>query len=665
MSAIQGPPGRERSRGRGTGVNGSTWRREVSEMRDAETVLGIVHERGKQGLPLEDVYRLLYNPHLYMLAYGRLYRNKGAMTPGVTGETVDGMALEKIRLIIESIRHEQYRWTPVKRVYIQKKNGKKRPLGMPTWSDKLVQEVMRLILEAYYEPQFSNHSHGFRPNRGCHTALTAIMRPWTGTKWFIEGDIKGCFDNIDHQVLLSIIAEKIHDNRFLRLLSYMLKAGYVEDWRYNHTYSGTPQGGVISPILSNIYLDRLDKYVEKLIASYNKGKKRKASLAYKAITMRILNRKAKGIKVHELVKQRRTMTSKMPDDPDFRRLNYVRYADDFLIGVTGPKAEAQEIKEQIGQFLRENLKLEMSDEKTLITHAQTETARFLGYELKARTANDYIDHQGARAVNGCIDLKVPRDVIEANKAKRMAKGKPIHRAELMNLSDYTIVRRYQSEYQGLVNYYLMARNISALTVYRWVMETSLLKTLAHKHKTTVTRIAMKLKGTKDTPFGPYKVLRVIMHRGEGQKPLIAEFGGIPLRRQEVKELHDTSYRVWTQRSDPVTRLLKQRCEMCGRTNVELAGTETQKALHYIEAHHIHKLANLQKKGRRELPDWKKRMIAIQRKTLIVCLECHDNIHAGRPCRPRVVESDTDIDSGEPDTLKGVRPVRRGADGKGA
>jgi group II intron reverse transcriptase/maturase len=255
--------------------------REVSEMRDAKTVLEIVHERGKRGLPLEDVYRMLYNPHLYMLAYGRLYRNKGAMTPGMTAETVDGMTLEKIRLIIESIRHEQYRWTPVKRVYIPKKNGKKRPLGMPTWSDKLVQEVMRLILEAYYEPQFSNHSHGFRPNRGCHTALTAIERPWTGTVWFIEGDIKGCFDNIDHEVLLTIIAEKIHDNRFLRLLSYMFKAGYEEKWTYHATYSGTPQGGVISPILSNIYLDGLDKFVEtELLPTYNKGRRRRENPAY-------------------------------------------------------------------------------------------------------------------------------------------------------------------------------------------------------------------------------------------------------------------------------------------------------------------------------------------------------------------------------------------------
>ena len=297
---------------------------------------------------------MLYNPHLYMMAYGNLYNNKGATTPGMTDETVDGMTLEKVSLIIESIRHEQYRWTPVRRTYIPKKNGKKRPLGMPTWSDKLVQEVIRLILEAYYEPQFSDHSHGFRPQRGCHTALTAIERPWTGTRWFIEGDIKGCFDNINHEVLLSIIAEKVHDNRLMRLLSYMLKAGYVEEWKYNSTYSGTPQGGVISPILSNIYLDRLDKYVESaLLPMYNRGRKRRINPLYKSATHKLCRMRAKGEveKVRQLIKLRRTLPSTRPDDSEYRRLKYIRYADDFLLGFIGPKAEAQEIKESLRKFL--------------------------------------------------------------------------------------------------------------------------------------------------------------------------------------------------------------------------------------------------------------------------------------------------------------------------
>ncbi len=174
-------------------------------MRKAETVLSVIRERGKRGLPLTDVYRQLYNEELYLRAYGRIYRNDGAMTRGMTDETVDGMSREKILSIIEALRGERYRWTPVRRVEIPKKNGKTRPLGIPTWSDKLLQEVMRLIMEAYYEPQFSDLSHGFRPQRGCHTALASIQRGWTGTKWFIEGDIKGCFDNIDHEVLLKIL----------------------------------------------------------------------------------------------------------------------------------------------------------------------------------------------------------------------------------------------------------------------------------------------------------------------------------------------------------------------------------------------------------------------------------------------------------------------------
>jgi retron-type reverse transcriptase len=217
-------------------------------MRNAETVLGIIHNRGRRGLPLEDVYRQLFNPELFLLAYGRISRNAGAMTPGVTAETVDGMSLAKIGRIIDALRHERYRWAPVRRVDIEKKGSvKKRPLGVPTWSDKLLQEVMRLILEAYYEPQFNPASHGFRPARGCHTALGEIYHRWIGTKWFVEGDIARCFDSLDHSVLESILGEKIHDGRFLRLIANLLRAGYLEDWRYNATLSGSPQGAVLTP----------------------------------------------------------------------------------------------------------------------------------------------------------------------------------------------------------------------------------------------------------------------------------------------------------------------------------------------------------------------------------------------------------------------------------
>jgi hypothetical protein len=347
--------------------------------------------------------------------------------------------------------------------------------------------------------------------------------------------------------------------------------------------------------------------------------------------------KAKGDveKIRELTRRRRTIPSKMPEDPCYRRLKYVRYADDFILGFVGPKTEAQEIKEKLRQFLQDELKLEMSEEKTLITHAQTSAARFLGYDLRARADNDRIDQRGRRSVNGRIELRVPWEVVQAKTAERLAKGKPIHRAELMHNSDYTIVRIYQSEYRGIVNYYLMARNVAELGKYQWAMQTSLLRTLAAKHKTTTVKIAAKLEATTDTPYGPMKVYRTTVPRSEGKAPLVAEFGGIPLRKQEVKELRDTPHEVWAKRTDPVKRLIKQKCEMCGRTAEELGALGPQ--LGRIEAHHIRKLANLKPKGRREPPLWVKRMIAMRRKTLIVCTECHDNIHAGRPCRPHVDE----------------------------
>src|SRR5437764_13263096 len=264
-------------------------------MRTAKTIHELIEKRGQKGLPLERVYRLLFNKDLYLEAYGKIYRNKGAMTHGVTGESPDGMSLEKIGRIIEALRYERYQWLPARRTYIPKKNGKKRPLGMPVWSDKLVQEVIRLILEAYYEPQFSEHSHGFRPERGCHTALREIYYNWHGTTWFIEGDISQCFDKLNHELLLKELSEKIHDGRFINFIQKWLDAGYMEDWTLNQTLSGVPQGGIASPILSNILLDKLDKFVETiLIPRYTRGVKRRANQAYKTLMQNSSRQRRKG-----------------------------------------------------------------------------------------------------------------------------------------------------------------------------------------------------------------------------------------------------------------------------------------------------------------------------------------------------------------------------------
>lgn len=390
-------------------------------MRRAETILGIIRERGRRRLPLEDIYRQLYNRDLYLRAYGRLYRNDGAMTPGSTTETVDAMSLGKIEAMIRALRGERYRWTPVRRTHIPKKSGKMRPLGLPTWSDKLLQEVIRSILEAYYEPQFNQHSHGFRPYRGCHTALGEITKRWRGVKWFIEGDISQCFDRMDHQVMLSILSEKLHDNRFLRLISNLLKAGYLEDWKYNQTLSGVPQGGVVSPILSNIYLDRLDQFVESvLLPAHNHGDRRKPNASYMALLNAARARRIAGDreKAKALRHQAQRMPSRDPNDPDFRRLWYVRYADDWLLGFSGPREEAEEIKRQLAEFLRSTLKLELSQAKTLITNARMESARFLGYEIVNQNA-DSKQHRAShrRCINGSLGLKVPVDVIRGKCSK--------------------------------------------------------------------------------------------------------------------------------------------------------------------------------------------------------------------------------------------------------
>jgi group II intron reverse transcriptase/maturase len=264
-------------------------------MQTAEVVLGVLRERGRKGLPCEQLYRQMFNRDLYFLAYGKIYSNKGAMTPGASEETADGMSEEKIDQIIGLMRQEKYRFAPARRVYIPKKNGKLRPLGMPTWSDKLVGEVVRLLLEAFYDPQFSGSSHGFRRFRGCHTALREISNTWTGTTWFIEGDISDCFGSLDHDILLGILAEKIHDNRFLRLIRNMLKAGYLEDWEYRDTLSGCPQGGTVSPILSNIYLDKLDTFIEQeLIPRYTRGARRRPNPEYARIAGRLRRARRRG-----------------------------------------------------------------------------------------------------------------------------------------------------------------------------------------------------------------------------------------------------------------------------------------------------------------------------------------------------------------------------------
>jgi group II intron reverse transcriptase/maturase len=599
-------------------------------MQTAQTYLELVRERGKKGLPLERVYRQLFNRDLYLRAYGKIYGNKGAMTHGVTDETPDGMALEKMDAIIEALRYERYQWLPARRVYIPKKNGKKRPLGMPVWSDKLLQEVIRLILEAYFEPHFSDHSHGFRPGRGPHTALREIYHQWAGTAWFIEGDISQCFDKLDHELLLKEVSEHIHDGRFNDLLRELLDAGYMEEWDFNQTLSGVPQGGIVSPILSNILLNKLDKFVETdLNPRYTKGIRRRANPEYARLINDSLKHRKQGEteKAEELRRKAQTMPSKDVNDPDYRRLKYVRYADDFLLGFNGPKSEAEEIKQELRTFLRDELKLELSEEKTLLTHARSEAAKFLGYEVRTyqEDTKRSMTSNGTdrRSANGRIGLQVPRDVIEAKCKDYRRNGRPVHRAERMQESDYTIVTMYQLEYRGLANYYRLAYNMTKLNKLRWVMENSLLKTLAAKHQTKTSKIAKKYKAELEVDGRRYQVLQVVIPREE-KKPLVATWGAIPLAWDIKATLEERPKKLYGERTELVRRLLAGVCELCGSDED-------------VEIHHVRAMKDLHEYPGRPKPAWVKRMLGLKRKTMPLCRTCHEDVHAGRPMRRQSIE----------------------------
>ena len=343
------------------------------------------------------LYRLLYNPSLYVMAYERLKSKPGNMTHGIDGQTLDGFSLETIQATIELMRTEQYQPTPVRRTYIPKAPGKWRPLGVPSPRDKVIQECVRLILEAMYEPIFSDHSHGFRPGRSCHTALESLRRNWVGTKWTLKIDIAECFERVDHHRLVDILREKIADDRFLNLIRKFLRAGYLENWVYHRTYSGTPQGSVLSPILTNVYLSKLDARLEALCEQYSRGKRRKQNSTHIAL----MQARKDVLEQGEADPSRRTALQsdlrvwnqrilETPvydyDDPAYTRVKFLRYADDIAVGIIGPKALADHIQEEIATFLWKELNLELNREKTRVIHVPTEKARFLGYEFKAASS---------------------------------------------------------------------------------------------------------------------------------------------------------------------------------------------------------------------------------------------------------------------------------------
>ena len=579
------------------------------------------------------LYRNLYNPSLFMLACQNIYASPGNMTKGSDGNTIDAMSLNRIEGIIARLKDESYQPKPSSRTYIPKKNGKKRPLGIPSFDDKLVQECVRLLLEAIYESSFAKTSHGFRPNHSCHTALSQVQVNFTGVKWFVEGDIKGFFDNIDHDVMIHILAERIKDERFLRLIRKFLKAGYLEDWVYHNTYSGTPQGGIISPILANIYLDKLDCFVEKLKAEFDLGAQRaihpvsyKLAMKHGTLAKKLRNsnseeeRKILAEQLRAIEKERIHIPHADPFDEGFKRIQYVRYADDFLVGVIGSKEDAKEIKERIHAFLADTLKLELSDEKTLITHS-AKRAHFLGYNIYVRrskaTKRNCKGHL-RRNLSGTVCLELPSEVMRKKlmEYRAMDIKTTVYRKEnwvakaryaLVDNDDLEILSQYNSEIRGFRNYYRIANNASHASSFGYIMQYSMFKTFAAKYRISMKDAIRKLRIGKN--FGVHYLdkngktkTRMFYADGFARKSMQKTAG--------VDTLPNTV--IYSGRTKLMDRLAARKCELCGKCGSDL------------EMHHVRKLKDLKGKSQ-----WERLMITKNRKTIALCVDCHQKLHGGK------------------------------------
>lgn len=600
-------------------------------MRSPERVLNSLNEHSKDSsYKFERLYRILFNEELFYVAYQKIASNGGSTTKGSDGRSIDEMSLARIETLIASLKDESYQPHPSRRVHIPKKNGKTRPLGIPAFEDKLVQEVVRMILEAIYEGHFETTSHGFRPKRSCHTALLHIQKTFSGAKWFIEGDIKGFFDNIDHDVLVGILRERISDDRFIRLIWKFLKAGYVEDWTFHNTYSGTPQGGIVSPILANIYLDKLDKYVKEYIRHFDMGTKRRPGKESNDLanerkrTVRKLKKVKDGTEKAALVarlkaieQERAAFPSGDEMDGSYRRLKYIRYADDFILGVIGSKEDVLRIKEDIKSFLSESLALELSEEKTLITHTG-KSAKFLGYEITVtRTNHQRRDVQGrlrrtyGKRVRLNVSMATLRDklleygAMEIKLRNGKEVWKPKCRSGLIFNDDLEILDRYNRETVGFCNYYLIANNCVVLHNFRYIMEYSMYKTFAGKYRSTVRKINKKYRLNKLFTV-KYEQKGVIksrtFYKTSFKRRTTAFNGSCDI---EPYSIADAS------RTNLTDRLKAEKCELCGATGK-------------LIMHHVRNLKDLKEKE-----SWKRLMSARKRKTIALCPSCHRLRHLGK------------------------------------
>lgn len=599
-------------------------------MQKAETVLTILNQKSKsdKAFTFKRLYRNLFNPSFFLNAYAKIYNKEGNMTKGVDGKTIDGFGMKRVNKLIHNLEYERFEPQPVRRKYIPKKNDKMRPLGIPTVEDKLVQELLRQILEAIYEPLFSENSHGFRPNRSCHTALQQITKTCNGCSWVIEGDIKGFFDNIDHEILLEILSRKIDDGRFINLIRKFLKSGIMEEGLILNPITGTPQGGIISPLLANIYLNELDHFMEMTKLEIDCGTRRKDNKQYTRLSYLKHRELKKGniFQAKELNRQMKKISSVDNMDSNFRRIKYVRYADDFLILIHGSKALATELKNKVAQLLSEKLHLELSPEKTLITNPLKDKVRFLGYDiLKGKSDSKIsITRKGIkrRSLNGSLQLLVPSEVINDKIKKFTNKGKPSHVKERLNLTPLEIMEVYNAEIRGMYNYYSLAHNVAKrLNKYQYYHYYSLVSILSYKYKISNGKIIKKfgIPVKRRQEYGTWNIVGIKYKTKKGEK--ILTYFNEPLKRkyEPRNEIKIPDEYIKNYKNELIRRLLNGRCDLCNNAfNFE-----------ELEVHHIRNLKRVKEKYRsrkEDEPKWLKLMTKIRRKTLITCNSCHKNIH---------------------------------------
>ncbi len=501
-------------------------------------------------------------------------------------------------------------------------------------SHKLVQEVVRIILERIYEPIFEETSHGFRPRHSPHTALTQIGDHWHGIKWLVDMDIRDYFTTINHDLLMSFLAKKIEDKRFLCLIGAMLDAGYLEEWSYHATYSGVPQGSIVSPVLANVYLHELDLFMKNLKKDFNQGKCRRKNLPYKRYSGKIerLRKKWDSLKGKEGKEQelqaiqqeirrvdhlRKQLPSSDPFDEGYKRLVYCRYADDFAIGIIGSFADAETVRQQVTAFIQETLKLTIAEEKSHIRHSKKGMI-FVGYEVKTYSGDRVVKvkrgtrHTTFKSVSERIQLHIPKEKLSKFCATKgygnYETTKAIHKKEWTQSSDAEIILAYNAELRGLANYYALALNAkTVMHKLAQVWRVSLLKTLANKHKTSVNKVAQQLK-TEDG--------YALIVPGEKKTRVIRIFRlkdlRTPLPRDPGIDTQPNVY-IWTlSRSEVIKRLNRGQCEYC----------DTKQGP--FEVHHIRKLKDVAK-GK---AFWQQLMAAKNRKTLVLCQRCHQQLHAG-------------------------------------